>query len=69
VSRLPYAKDDRVYTTYMNAEGVVVALDSMHTRIRLDSGRELSFLNNSVLSGTIAVAKIVGEKKEEKKAS
>jgi small-conductance mechanosensitive channel len=66
ISRLPYAKGDRVYTTYMNAEGVVVALDSIHTQIRLDSERELSFLNNSVLSGTIAVAKIMGERKEEK---
>ena len=53
----------------MNAEGVVVDLDSMHTRIRLDSGMELCFLNNSILSGTIAVAKIVGEKREENKTS
>ncbi len=69
VRRLPYTKDDRVYTTYMNTEGVVARLDSMHTRIRLDSGMELSFLNNSILSGTIAVAKIVGENKEENKTS
>jgi small-conductance mechanosensitive channel len=67
VSRLPYEKGDRVYTTYMNAEGVVVALDSIHTRIRLDAGMEISFLNNSVLSGTVAVAKIVDEHREAKK--
>ena len=67
VSRLPYEKGDRVYTTYMNAKGVVVALDSIHTRIRLDTGMELSFLNNSVLSGTVAVAKIVDEGNEAKK--
>lgn len=67
VNRLTYAKGDRVYTTYMNSEGVVSALDSIHTRIKLDSGREVSFLNNSVLSGSIAVARIVEDKGEEKK--
>ena len=61
ISRLPYVKGDRVYTTYMNAQGVVTALDSIHTQIKLDSGMELSFLNNSVLSGTVAVAKIVSD--------
>jgi len=58
VNRLPYQKGDRVYTTYMNSEGVVEELDPMHTRIRLDSGMEITFLNNSVLSGTVAVAKV-----------
>jgi small-conductance mechanosensitive channel len=67
LNRLPYAKGDRIYTTYMNAEGVVEELDSIHTRIKLDSGLELSFLNNSVLSGSIAVARIVINKNEEKK--
>jgi small-conductance mechanosensitive channel len=67
VSRLPYEEGDRVYTTYMNAKGDVVALDSIHTRIRLDTGMEISFLNNSVLSGTVAVAKIVDEGNEAKK--
>lgn len=57
-NRLPYVVGDRVYTTYLNAEGVVVVLDSIHTQIKLDSGMELSFLNNSVLSGSIAVAKV-----------
>jgi small-conductance mechanosensitive channel len=58
-NRLPYAKGDRVYTTYMNATGTVEEVDPIHTRIKLDSGMELSFMNNSVLLGTIAVAKIV----------
>jgi small-conductance mechanosensitive channel len=57
-NRLPYEKGDRVYTTYMNAIGTVEDVDPIHTRIKLDSGMELSFMNNSVLSGTIAVAKI-----------
>ena len=67
VNRLPYAKGDRVYTTYLNAEGVVDGLDSIHTRIKLDSGRELFFLNNSILTGSIAVAKITGDTEKEKK--
>jgi hypothetical protein len=53
---------DRVFTTFLNAEGVVVSLDPIHTRIRLDSGRELLFLNNSVLSGSVAVARVYEEK-------
>jgi hypothetical protein len=61
-NRLPYAEGDEVYTTYMNATGIVEAVDPIHTRIRLDSGMELVFMNNSVLSGTVAVAKIVKEK-------
>jgi small-conductance mechanosensitive channel len=61
-NRLPYTKGDEVYTTYMNATGVVVAVDPIHTRIKLDSGMELVFMNNSILSGTVAVAKIVKEK-------
>lgn len=69
LNRLPYVKGDRIYTTYMNAEGVVEELDSIHTLIKLDSGMELSFLNNSVLMGSIAVARIVIDKNPEKKTS
>jgi hypothetical protein len=58
-NRLPYVKGDRVYTTYMNASGTVESVDPIHTRIRLDSGMELTFLNNSVLLGSVAVAKLV----------
>jgi small-conductance mechanosensitive channel len=57
-SRLPYAMGDRVVTTYMNEEGVVRELTPLHTTILLDSGKELTYLNSSVLSGTVAVAKI-----------
>jgi small-conductance mechanosensitive channel len=56
--RLPYALDDRIYTTYMNQEGVVKELTPFYTKILLDSGRELTFLNSSVLTGSVAVAKI-----------
>ena len=57
-SRLPYCLGDRVYTTYMNGEGVVKELTPFYTKIMLDSGRELTFLNNSVLTGSAAIAKV-----------
>lgn len=49
---------DRVFTTYMSGEGVVKELTSFYTKILLDSGRELTFLNNSVFLGSVAVAKV-----------
>jgi small conductance mechanosensitive channel len=55
---LPYTKGDRVYTTYLNQEGTVTELTPLYTRIRLDSGREITFLNSSVFSGSVAVARI-----------
>jgi small-conductance mechanosensitive channel len=61
-SRLPYALGDRVISTYMNEEGVVKELTPLHTVIVLDSGKELTFLNNSVLSGAVAVAKVAKAK-------
>jgi len=60
-SRLPYSSGDRVYTTYMNSEGVVKELTPIYTKIMLDSGKELTFLNNSVLTGSVAVAKVSEE--------
>jgi small-conductance mechanosensitive channel len=62
LNRLPYEVGDRVLSTYMNEEGVVKELTPFHTVIALDSGRELTFLNNSVLSGTVAIAKITQTK-------
>jgi small-conductance mechanosensitive channel len=58
VSRLPYVLGDRIYTTYLNQEGVVTELTPFHTRILLDSGKEVTFLNTSVLTGNVAVARI-----------
>jgi small-conductance mechanosensitive channel len=63
VSRLPYAKGDRIYTTYLNQEGIVTELTPFQTRILLDSGKELTFLNTSILTGTVAVARICGKQK------
>jgi small-conductance mechanosensitive channel len=61
-SRLPYALGDRVISTYMNEEGVVKELTPLHTVIVLDSRKELTFLNNSVLSGAVAVARVAKAK-------
>lgn len=58
VGRLPYRVGDRVYTTYMNEEGTVKELSPFHTKILLDSGREVTFLNTSVLAGLAGVAKV-----------
>jgi small-conductance mechanosensitive channel len=68
-SRLPYSLGDRVYTTYMSGEGVVKELSPFYTKILLDSGRELTFLNNSVLSGSVAVARISADQGETLKFS
>ncbi len=60
--RLPYQVGDRVVTTFMPGEGTVKELTALHTVLSLDSGREVTFLNTSVLSGAVAVAKITKEK-------
>jgi small-conductance mechanosensitive channel len=56
--RLPYATGDRVVTSYMSEQGTVKEISSFHTVIHLDSGKEITFLNSSVLSGSVSVAKI-----------
>lgn len=67
-TRLPYSLGDRVCTTYMSGEGIVKEITPFHTKILLDSGRELTFLNNSVFVGSVAVAKISSEPAETKPA-
>jgi small-conductance mechanosensitive channel len=57
-SRLPYTTGDRVITSYMNEQGTVKEITSFHTVIHLDSGKEITFLNSSVLSGNVSIAKI-----------
>jgi small conductance mechanosensitive channel len=58
VSRLPYASGDRIYTTYLNQEGIVTELTPFYTKILSDTGKELTFLNASVLTGNVAVARV-----------
>ncbi len=56
--RLHYAVGDRVITSYNNEQGIVKEVTLLQTIIRLDSGKEITFLNNSVLSGAVPIAKI-----------
>jgi len=62
-SRLPYSIGDKVVTSYKNEEGIVKELTPLHTTILLDSEKEIKFLNNSILTGTVAIAKITQTKK------
>ena len=61
-SRLPYVVGNRVLTSFQNEQGIVKELTPFHTTVLLDSGKELTFLNNAVLSGTIIIAKITQAK-------
>jgi small-conductance mechanosensitive channel len=65
-SRLPYSLGDRVYTTYMNEEGTVREISPFHTKILLESGREITFLNTSVIAGSVAIAKVSNVSPESK---
>lgn len=60
--RLHYTVGDRVITSFMNEEGTVKQITAFQTVILLDSGREITFLNNSILSGGVTVARITGAK-------
>lgn len=63
-SRLPYALGDKIITTYIKGEGTVKELTPIHTKVLLDSGKELLLLNSSILSGTVAVAKISSQERK-----
>jgi len=69
-SRLHYIVGDRVITSFMNEQGVVKEINAYNTVIRLDSGKELTFLNSSIISGGVVVAKItLPPNQTEKKAA
>jgi small-conductance mechanosensitive channel len=57
-TRIPYAVGDRVITTFQNEQGIVTELTAYHTTVVLDSGKQITFLNNAVLTGATAIAKI-----------
>jgi hypothetical protein len=42
----------------MNEQGTVKELTPYHTVVQLDSGKEITFLNNSILTGAVPIAKI-----------
>ena len=60
--RLPYQKGDRIVTSYVQGEGTVIEITPLQTRVLLDSGKQLIFLNSSVLAGSIAIAKVIQNK-------
>ncbi len=62
--RLPYTIGDRVVTSYANEQGVVKQISAFHTVVELDSGRQITFLNNSILSGGVPIAKIIQSNQE-----
>jgi small-conductance mechanosensitive channel len=49
--RLHYAVGDRVITSFKNEEGTIAEITALNTTVQLDSGKQITFLNNSVLSG------------------
>jgi small-conductance mechanosensitive channel len=57
-TRLPYKAGDRVLTSFKNEEGTIKEVTGYHTVIQLDSGRELTFLNNSIFTGAVVVVKV-----------
>ena len=57
-SRLHYKVGDRVLTSFMNEQGTVKEITAFYTDILLDSGKEITLLNNSILSGGVVIAKI-----------
>lgn len=63
-TRLPYIVGDRVITSYRNEEGTVKEVTAFHTTVLLDSGRQITFLNNGVLIGAVPIAKIAAENSE-----
>jgi hypothetical protein len=42
----------------MNEQGIVKEVTLLQTVVLLDSGKEITFLNNIVLSGSVSIAKI-----------
>ncbi len=56
--RLHYVVGDRVVTSFMNEQGAIKEITPLNTVILLDSGKEITFLNNSILSGGVVIAKI-----------
>jgi len=56
--KLPYSIGDRIYTTYIGGEGTITEIKSFHTKALLDSGKEVTIPNNSVLTGAVQIARL-----------
>lgn len=57
-ARLHYKVGDRVLTPFNNEMGVVKEITTFNTVIQLDSGKELTYLNSSIFSGAVILAKV-----------
>jgi small-conductance mechanosensitive channel len=64
--RLHYAVGDRVVTPFLNEQGVIKEVTPFDTTIQLDSGKQITYLNNMVLSGAMIIAKITTKPSENK---
>jgi small-conductance mechanosensitive channel len=64
--RLHYTIGDRVITPYMNEQGTIKEITALNTIIQLDSRKEITLLNNSILSGALPIAKITSPPSENK---
>jgi small-conductance mechanosensitive channel len=61
-SRLHYVVGDRIITSFRNEEGSVTEISAFNTTILLDSGKEITYLNNSILIGAVVIAKVTQPK-------
>jgi small-conductance mechanosensitive channel len=66
-SRLHYKLGDRVVSSFMNEQGIIRQITPYYTIIQLDSGKEITLLNNSILSGAVVIAKITEASEAETK--
>lgn len=62
-SRLHYIVGDRVITSFRNEEGTVTEITAFNTTIILDSGKEITYLNNSILIGAVVIARVIQPKR------
>ncbi len=60
--KFPYSPGDKVYTSYIGEEGVVIDITTLNTRILLDSGKEVTIPNVGVLTGSIHVGRILSHR-------
>jgi len=68
-SRFHYKVGDQVVTPFMSEQGTIKEITPYHTVIRLDSGKEITYLNNNIVSGAVVIAKITpAPSQTEKKA-
>jgi small-conductance mechanosensitive channel len=68
-SRLHYMVGDRVITSFRNEEGTVTEITAFNTTIFLDSGKEITYLNNSILMGAVVIARVMPPRRSQEPLS